>query len=133
RPDPAAALNVVALSDGQQVAGAALKLHSAANPVVGVVGTIAARPSGLDFVAIDPALLPDRLEGYTLLDALVLDGGQRSALTSAQLSAIEGWVGGGGYLVVTGGSGMEQLLAGLPESLRLATAQAADAPATSMA
>jgi len=62
--------------------------------------------------------LPDRAEGLRSLDALVLNDVDTSRLTPAQQRALAGWVQLGGRLIIGGGTGAAQTLAGLPGPLR---------------
>lgn len=62
--------------------------------------------------------LPDRAAGLRSLDALVLNDVDTSRLTPAQQQALAGWVQLGGRLIIGGGTGAAQTLAGLPDPLR---------------
>jgi hypothetical protein len=66
-----------------------------------------------------PADLPERGEGLSMFDALIVDGAPLADLSAAQQQALTDWVRMGGQLVL-GGSKLEQLLSQLPEQLRLA-------------
>lgn len=77
----------------------------------------------LPFVSIDLPLadLPDQAEGLSSLTLLLLADVATETLTEAQQRALVGWVARGGHLVIGGGSGAQRTLAGLPETLRVAT------------
>ena len=66
---------------------------------------------------ISPDSLPLRTEGLDALDAIVLGGADVQALSSEMLDTLEGWVAGGGTLVLPGGPQEEPNLRGLPEQL----------------
>lgn len=61
--------------------------------------------------------LPERAEGLRSFDLLVLNDTDTSKLTPEQASALAGWVQQGGRLVIGGGAGAQQTLAGLPEEM----------------
>ncbi|MGD8624911.1 MAG: hypothetical protein PVJ34_10260 [Anaerolineae bacterium] len=61
--------------------------------------------------------LPDRLEGLNSFDCLVLNDVDTSALTPEQAATLDTWVHRGGRLVVGGGAGAQQAVAGLPSEL----------------
>ena len=62
--------------------------------------------------------LPDRTAGLRSLDALVLNDVDTSRLSPVQQQALAGWVQLGGRLIIGGGTGAAQTLAGLPDPLR---------------
>ena len=67
--------------------------------------------------------LPARVEGLSSFDVLLVDGVELDTLSAEQHMALVDWVYTGGQLVVGAADG-EQTLAGLPESLRVARADA---------
>jgi hypothetical protein len=74
-----------------------------------------------EVISFSLADLPDRSEGLRVLNALVLNDVDTSALTPAQQTALSQWVAGGGRLVVGGGAGAGRTLAGLPPELQPVT------------
>ena len=105
-----------------------LNALSATTRAIGVLSTqplalpLPTKP-GLRFQAVPlrPADLPERREGLSLFDVLVIDGAPLSTLTPQQADALAAWVLGGGQLLV-GGDQLPTTLAQLPETLRVATA-----------
>lgn len=69
-------------------------------------------------VSLDPAALPDRALGLAMFDTLVLNNVPTHALNEAAQTTLREWVLRGGHLVVAGGPGAEQTLAGLPPELQ---------------
>jgi len=70
------------------------------------------------FVPLSPDDLPDRAEPLRSLDCLILTGVDTTSLTPSQGEALRAWVEQGGQLLLGGGIGARNTLAGLPESLR---------------
>ncbi len=70
-------------------------------------------------VLVDLSLtdLPDQAAALASFDCLVWNDTDTSALTPEQKAALESWVGSGGRLVIGGGAGARQTVAGLPDSL----------------
>jgi hypothetical protein len=66
-------------------------------------------------VAIDPADLPARVEAWGTLDRLVWQDIDSSRLSTEQLSALRGWVAGGGRLVIVGGTAGPASLSAFPD------------------
>jgi hypothetical protein len=98
-----------------------------------LVGVVAGHPDGLadlaavrmegpggklERVSFPVEEIPDRAAGLRSLDALVLNDVDTGQLTPAQQQALIGWVQQGGRLIIGGGVGAAQTLAGLPETLR---------------
>ena len=69
--------------------------------------------------AIPPDSFPQRTEGLEAFDAIVLGDAdvQVQVLSSEMLDALEGWVAGGGTLVLPGGPQAGANLTGMPEQL----------------
>ncbi|HEX6290707.1 MAG TPA: hypothetical protein VFZ66_16070 [Herpetosiphonaceae bacterium] len=74
----------------------------------------------LETLPIQPADLPERSEGLSMFDLLIVDGAPLADLTEKQQQALADWVRLGGQLVI-GGTNLEATLAQLPEPLRPAT------------
>lgn len=73
------------------------------------------RPKVLIDLSLDE--LPDRAEGLSSFDLLVLNNMDTSILTPDQTAALAGWVKQGGRLIIGGGAGSAQTLANIPDSL----------------
>ena len=73
-------------------------------------------PGGRQPVIVDvsPEMLPTRMEGMRSLDALILNAVDTSSLTARQITALGNWVRQGGHLILGGGAGAGQTVAGLP-------------------
>ena len=71
-------------------------------------------------VLVDVTLeeLPERLEGLTSFDTLVINDVDTSKLTTQQAAALQSWVEQGGRLVIGGGTGAQRTFAGLPAALQ---------------
>lgn len=81
----------------------------------------------IDVLPITRADLPERGEGLSMFDVLIVDGAPLADLSVAQQQALSDWVSMGGQLVI-GGSKLEQVLGQLPDGLRPATFGAPAAP-----
>lgn len=78
---------------------------------------LAGRRERADLMNLTLADLPERHEGWRILNALILNDIDTSALTPAQNTALSRWVAEGGRLVIGGGAGAARTLAGLPDEL----------------
>lgn len=96
-----------------------------------VIGTIAEQPLSMPLprgtaqskvlgLTLTRDQLPDRGEGLSLFDALIVDGAPLPDLSAPQQQALADWVRSGGQLII-GGSKLEQTLSQIPEPLRIAT------------
>lgn len=74
-----------------------------------------------DLINLALADLPERHEGWRILNALILNDIDTSALTPTQRTALSRWVAEGGRLVIGGGAGAARTLAGLPAELQPVT------------
>lgn len=124
-------LKVELIAGGQVVATqtAAYLVHDASQLVVGVVaerpqGIVAEidLPNGLTgtaavVVPLTISDLPRRVEGWASLDRLVWQDVDSNGLTPEQLTALRGWIAGGGQLVVVGGTSGIATLSALPDDL----------------
>lgn len=122
-------LQVRLLNDGAELRSDEVRLLPAPSlaRIVGVVAgpgvapRLPARlPSGPSVVTVPLSLseLPERAEGLSSFDALILDDVAGADLGPAQREALREWVLRGGQVIVSGGSNAERSLAALPESLR---------------
>lgn len=117
--------------DGAEVASVQVPLK-AVPPSRAVFGVLAEQPLTLplpggdqpiervEWLPLRRADLPERGEGLSMFDVLVVDGAPLSELSIGQQQALADWVRMGGQLV-TGGGKLEQLLSQLPAPLRAAT------------
>ncbi len=71
-------------------------------------------------VSVDVGLqdIPDRFEGLSMFDTLILNDVATLELRDAQRAALEAWVLRGGQLLIAGGPGAQRVLAGLPTTLQ---------------
>ncbi len=74
----------------------------------------------LEAVALRRDQLPERGEGLSMFDLLVIDGAPLTDLNANQQQALADWVRLGGQLVI-GGTGLDTTLKQIPETLRPAT------------
>jgi hypothetical protein len=130
---PAFGRNVkVELVAGGQViddVSVAYLIHEATQLVVGV---LAERPAGIVgqinlpsnqfgtapvIVPLTVADLPERSEGWGVLDRLVWQDVDSNQLTSGQLDALRRWLAGGGRLVIVGGSAGIGTLSAFPDDI----------------
>ena len=100
---------------------------------IGVIGDETANLSVLSSIKLpgrrdNPELLnitlaeiPDRAEGLSLFDALILNAVDTGQLSPNQQSALQQWVVSGGRLVLGGGSSTALTLSGLPHDLQPVT------------
>lgn len=106
-----------------------------------VIGTLSVQPLTLpkppnqqnrkfEMLTLNRIDLPDRGEGLSLFDVLLLDGAPLTDLSATQQQALADWVRTGGQLIV-GGAKLDLTLEQLPETLRLAT-MGAPAPAATI-
>lgn len=97
-----------------------------------VVGILAEKPQGIvgeidldagpngaapAIVSLGPGDLPERIEGWATLDRLIWQDVDSSTLTTAQLTALRGWIAGGGRLIIAGGTAGIGTLSGFPDDL----------------
>lgn len=82
---------------------------------------LSGRRERVDLIHLTLADLPERHQGWRMLNALILNDVDTSALTPAQNAALSRWVAEGGRLVVGGGSGAGRTLAGLPAEMQPVT------------
>ena len=68
-------------------------------------------------MALSPEDLPERVEGWGALDRLVWQDVDSTRLTTAQLSAMRGWIAGGGRLVIVGGTAGPGSFSAFPDAL----------------
>ena len=64
-----------------------------------------------------PEDLPERVEAWGALDRLIWQDVDTARLSPAQVTALRGWLAGGGRLIVVGGTAGPASLAGLPDAI----------------
>lgn len=97
-----------------------------------IVGVVAERPEGIIgslhllpganqlapvVVGLTTADLPERVETLATLDRIIWQDVDSERLTPAQVAALQGWVAGGGRLVIAGGTTGPRSLAAFPDAL----------------
>jgi hypothetical protein len=96
-----------------------------------VIGVVAERPQGITgklairsntgtlsaAAALGPGDLPDRVEGWAPLDALIWQDTDSNELSADQLGALRAWIAGGGRLLIVGGTAGIGTLSGFPDDL----------------
>jgi hypothetical protein len=107
----------------------AIALHDQLQLVVGVVSENPAKVVGeLDLlpsqngtpptiVPLSAGDLPERVQAWSVLDRLIWQDTDASALTPGQLAALRTWISGGGRLVIVGGTAGADVLTGFPDDL----------------
>jgi len=68
-------------------------------------------------MSISPDALPDRVEGWNMIDRIVWQDVDADRLTPGQLASLRGWVAGGGRLVICGGTAGPRSLSAFPDIL----------------
>ena len=68
-------------------------------------------------LSLTPEDLPDRVEAWNTLDRVIWQDVDSERLSTAQLSAMRGWVAGGGRLVIAGGTAGPKALSAFPDVL----------------
>ena len=128
---PASSLDVELISDGQVVAelDPRVSLVDVEDVFVGVVGQrtgpwnllttleIPGQRREVVVAPISPETFPDRTEVLESFDVIALGDVQVQGLSPGMLNAMEGWVAGGGTLILPGGPNGRVNLKGLPQQL----------------
>jgi hypothetical protein len=122
-------ISLVSGADTIATTKAAFTIHDGTQMVVGIV---AERPGDiigdLDLlpnvnnvkpltIGLDPADLPTRVEAWSAVDRLIWQDVDSNQLTPEQLTALRGWVAGGGRLVITGGTAGPSSLSAFPDAI----------------
>ena len=124
-------LEIVLASGDQKVASTKAKfsIHDTTQLVVAVV---AERPEAIVgnvrllpnqnrvaplVMSLTPGDLPERVEGWNMLDRIVWQDIDATQLSAGQLDAMRGWVANGGRLVIVGGTAGPRSLAAFPDVL----------------
>jgi len=120
----------VSVLDGKKVlAKTNLNINCASDPTM-LFGILADNPSTYTMlnnvrpltgatrtVQLNISSLPDRAQGWGMLDALIISNVDTGTLTPAQKKALELWLANGGKLFVTGGIQWQTTAAGLSDFL----------------
>ncbi|MCB0212464.1 MAG: hypothetical protein KDJ52_24185 [Anaerolineae bacterium] len=128
-------IKVDLVQDDTELTSQTVEISSVPNDryFIGVIGDETANLSVLSSINLpgrrdNPELLnitlaeiPDRAEGLTLFDALILNAVDTGQLSPNQQSALQQWVVSGGRLVLGGGSRTALTLSGLPDALQPVT------------
>jgi hypothetical protein len=124
-------LEIVLAAGDQKVVSTKAKF-SIHDPTQLVVAVVAERPEAIVaslglppnqnqvaplVMSIVPEDLPERVEGWSMLDRIVWQDVDANRLNPAQLTALRGWVAAGGRLVVAGGTVGPRSLAAIPDVL----------------
>jgi hypothetical protein len=132
QPPAFGSLLKVQLVDGDRVvvtSDAKYAVHEATQLVVAIVAEHPeAIVSSLDLlpnanqvapliVSITPEDLPDRVEAWGAIDRLVWQDVDSERLSREQQAALQGWVAGGGRLVIVGGTAGPKALSAFPDVL----------------
>jgi hypothetical protein len=122
----------VDLVSGDQVVDSVSVAYLVHDPTQLVVGVLAERPQALisqidlptnaagatpAIVPLTVADLPERAEGWSVLDRLVWQDVDSSLLSGLQLDALRRWIAAGGRLVIVGGSAGIGTLSAFPDDL----------------
>ncbi len=122
----------VELTDGTKTilsTKAQFTVHDASQLVVAVIAEHPERiVSGIDLppnvnqvapliLDLTPDDLPERVEAWTSIDRIVWQDTEADRLSPLQLSALRGWLAGGGRLVIAGGTIGPAALAAFPDAM----------------
>jgi hypothetical protein len=124
-------LEIVLASNEQKIASAKVKytIHDTTQLVVAIVAeqpddiiaSIRLQPNQNQVsplvMSATPEDLPDRVEGWNMIDRIVWQDVDADRLTPAQLDALRGWIAGGGRLVIVGGTAGPRSLTAFPDIL----------------
>ena len=123
----------VDLVEGDDEIASATAEYALRDPSQLVVAIVAERPqgivSGLHLVpnqqgqqqpvtlALSPADLPSRVEAWGAIDRLVWQDVDSNLLEPDQLAALQGWLAGGGRMVIAGGTAGPATLSAFPDAI----------------
>lgn len=124
-------LEIVLAADEEKVASTKAKF-SIRDATQLVVAVVAERPEAIVgnlhllpnqnqlaplVMSVTTDALPDRVEGWNMIDRLVWQDVDAEQLTPGQLASLRGWVAGGGRLVIAGGTAGPRSFAAFPDIL----------------
>ena len=122
----------ISLVEGQTTIATATAAFAVQDAAQLVVGIVAERPGeiigDLDLlpnqnnvrpltVGLDASDLPSRVEAWGALDRLIWQDVDSARLSGDQLSALRGWVAGGGRLIIVGGTAGPSSLSAFPDAI----------------
>jgi len=124
-------IEVALVVDGNPLATRkiAFTLHDTTQLLVGIVADQPGRlVGGIKLATTQNALppatvtltaedLPERVEAWAALDRLIWQDVDAARLNPAQLTALRGWLAGGGRLVIVGGTAGPAALTGFPDAI----------------
>ncbi len=123
--------NLLLVSGGKEITSSRIRINRLPTQEM-LLGVLSSNPAALNqlgalklpgnaqratVIHLDARDLPTDPLLLESLDALVISDFSSRSLQAEQLSAIQGWVEGGGLLVSCGGAGWEKTLTGLPPEL----------------
>ena len=122
----------VDLVEGDDEIANARAEYSVRDPSQLVVAVVAERPQGIVgglslppnqqqqasvTLALSPADLPSRVEAWGAIDRLVWQDVDSNLLEPDQLAALQGWLAGGGRMVIAGGTAGPARLSAFPDTI----------------
>ena len=122
----------IALNDGTRTIVSAQPKFTSHDGTQLIVAVVAERPEAIIgslnllpnqnqiaplVVSLTPEDLPDRVEAWNTLDRVIWQDIDSERLSPAQLDAMQGWVAGGGRLVIAGGTAGPKALSAIPDVL----------------
>ncbi len=107
----AAQLTIAIVAERPQAIAGKLPLQAAGRGVEGKFGVAPV------IMALTPADLPDRVEGWSGLDRLIWQDVDSSVLTTDQLEALTAWLVAGGRLIIVGGTSSARALSAFPDAI----------------
>ncbi len=122
----------VALVDGDRTIISTKPKYASHDGSQLIVGVVAEHPEGIIgslhllpgqnqlapvVVGLSTADLPERVEALSTLDRIIWQDVDSERLTPAQLAALQGWVAGGGRLVIAGGTAGPRSLSAFPDAI----------------
>jgi hypothetical protein len=122
----------VDLVEGDDEIANARAEYSVRDPSQLVVAVVAERPQGIVgglslppnqqqqasvTLALSPADLPSRVEAWGAIDRLVWQDVDSNLLEPDQLAALQGWLAGGGRMVIAGGTAGPATLSAFPDTI----------------
>jgi hypothetical protein len=125
----AANLNVELISEKKIISKTATRISNVApnSLLIGLMTKNPSRFSGIStlqsqngvtrLVEIDPAILPDKVQGLEPLDVILVSDVDTGILNSAQRNALELWIAKGGQLLTMGGSTWQPTMQGIEHLL----------------
>ena len=122
----------VVLTDGERTVASAKPKFTSHDGTQMVVAVVAERPERIVgslhllpnqnqvaplVLSLNPDDLPDQVQAWSTLDRIIWQDIDSERLTPSQLTAMRGWVAGGGRLVIAGGTAGPKALSAFPDQL----------------